>query len=79
MERKNIPQHKDNGKEPQGKYFHKSKVRCYNCDKIGHYARDCKKQVNMNWHRKKHHALAATKKEQPQPKKSRGETKDIDK
>ena len=26
MKGKNIPQHKDNGKEPQGKYFHKSKL-----------------------------------------------------
>ena len=40
--------------------------------------RDCKKPLNKNWHRKKHHASVAIEKEQPQLKKSRGDTKDPD-
>ena len=75
---KRFPKHKDKGKGSQGKHFHKSKFRCYKFIQLGHYARDCKKPPNKNWHRKKHHASVATKEEQPQQKKSRGETKDLD-
>ena len=70
--------HKDKGKGPQGKHFHKSKARCCNCSKHGQYARDCKKPPNKNWHRKKYHASATTEEEEPQQKKTRTETKDQD-
>jgi hypothetical protein len=41
---KRFPQHKGKGKKPQGKHSHShshlSKVRCFNCNKLGHYAKD---------------------------------------
>jgi hypothetical protein len=41
---KRFPQHKGKGKKPQGKHSHPhshfSKVRCFNCNKLGHYAKD---------------------------------------
>ena len=53
---KNPPQDKDNSKEPQGKYYFKQKVRCYNCGKLSHYAREFRKPPNKNSHRRKYHA-----------------------
>ena len=32
---------KKKGKKPQGKHIDVSKVECYNCHKIGHFAKDC--------------------------------------
>ena len=75
---KNPPPHKDNSKEPRGKHSFKSRVKCYNYGKLGHYAWECRKSSNKNWHRKKHHVLVATEEEQPQQKRSRGETKNLD-
>jgi hypothetical protein len=43
---KRFPQHKGKGKKPQGKHSHShshlSKVRSFNCNKLGHYAKDCR-------------------------------------
>ena len=33
---------KKKGKKPQGKHIDVSKLECYNCHKIGHFAKDCR-------------------------------------
>ena len=65
---KTLPPHKDNSKEPQGKYSFKLKVKCYNCGNIGHYARERRKPPNKNRHRKKHHFSVAIEEQKTQQK-----------
>ena len=75
---KNPSPHKDNSKEPRGKYSFKTRVKCYNCGRHGHYAWECRKSSNKSWHRRKNHVSVATEEEQPQQNRSRVETKNLD-
>jgi len=55
-----FPQCKDKGKTPQGKRLDLSKVRCFNCNQFGHFARDYRKPPNKKRQKDKYHASAAT-------------------
>ena len=40
----------------RGKKFDMSKVKCYNCDKIGHFSKDCRGKKKGNFNKEKHYA-----------------------
>ena len=67
------PHHRDNNRKDP------SRLRCYTCDEIGHFAKDCPKN-KVHSHKKKgnkirHHAHAA-KDDEPSKKRSRYESED---
>ena len=67
------PNHRDNNRK------HPSRLRCYTCDEIGHFAKDCPKSKNQS-HKKKsnkrrHHAYAAED-DEPSKKRTRYESED---
>ena len=67
------PHHRDNSRKNM------SRSRCYTCDEVGHFAKDCPKNKNHS-HKKKsnkirHHAHAAED-DEPSRKRSRYESKD---
>jgi hypothetical protein len=72
---KKFPQHKGKGKKPQGKHSHPhshlSKVRCFNCNKLGHYAKDCRNPPSQQKRKGRFHASVATEEEEPQRKRTR--------
>jgi hypothetical protein len=66
---KRFPQRKNKGKKPQGKHSHShshlSKVRCYNRNRLGHYAMDCRNRPSKQKRKGKFHAsVAAEEKEE---------------
>jgi hypothetical protein len=77
---KKFPQHKGKGKKPQGKHSHPhshlSKVRCFNCNKRGHYAKDCRNPPSQQKRKGRFHASVATEEEEPQRKRTRDVTKE---
>jgi hypothetical protein len=72
---KKFPQHKGRGKQPQGKHSHPhshlSKVRCFNCNNLGHYAKDSKNPPVKQKQKGRFHASVATEEEESQRKRTR--------
>jgi hypothetical protein len=77
---KRFPQHKGKGKKPQGKHSHPfsylSEVRCFNCNKLGHYAKDCRNPLSKKKQKGRFHASVATKEEEPQRKRTKTASKE---
>jgi hypothetical protein len=75
---KKFPQHKGKGKKPQGKHSHShlTKIRCFNCNKLGHYAKDCRNPPSQQKRKGRFHASVATKEEEPQRKRTIAVTKE---
>jgi hypothetical protein len=46
----------------KGKGFDMSKVKCFNCNKMGHFAKDCRSK-KKDYHKGKHHASTAEEEE----------------
>jgi hypothetical protein len=76
---KKFPQAKGKGKKPQGKLFHLnphlSKVKCFNCNKLGHYVRDYKNPPSQQKRRGRFQASVATEEAKPQEEPQRRQTK----
>jgi hypothetical protein len=66
---KKFPKAKGKGKKPQGKLSHLnphlSKVKCFNYNKLGHYARDCRNPPSQQKRRGRLQALVATEEDKP--------------
>jgi hypothetical protein len=77
---KRFPQHQGKGKKPQGKHSHShshlSKVRCFNCHKIGHYAKYCRNPPSQQKRKGRFHASVTNEEEDPQRKRTRVATKE---
>ena len=56
----------------RGKRFDMSKVKCYNCDKIGHFSKHCRGKKRGSYNKEKHYASIA-KEENPSGSPSRQE------
>jgi hypothetical protein len=64
---KRFPQYKDKGKKLKGKHSHShlSKVKCFNCNKLGHYAKDYRNPPLQQKRKCRCHASVATEEEEP--------------
>jgi hypothetical protein len=76
---KKFPQAKGKGKKPQGKLSHLnphlSKLKCFNCNKLGHYARDCRNPPSQEKRKGRFQASVATEEAKPQEEPQRRQTR----
>ena len=68
---------------PRGKHSHKdntrkdvSKIRCYTCDEVEHFARNCPKRQNKKKSNKRRHQAHAAEDNEPSKKRTRYESED---
>jgi hypothetical protein len=77
---KKFPQAKGKGKKPQGKLSHLNphlfKVKCFNCNKLGHYARDCRNPPSQQKRRGRFQASVATEEAKPRRRQTMTATKE---
>jgi hypothetical protein len=72
---KRFLQYKGKCKKSQDKHSHShshlSKVRCFNCNKLGHYAKECRNPPSQHKWCGRFHASVATEEEEPQRKRTK--------